>query len=293
MISYICPLCSAPLDMDGDALRCHRDGYINIPRDGVRDFLTEGEEAHHARFIEEYREIRSGEGRGSNDAAHYLALPSTEPGDPKAKEWRLRAESMEWLRRHLESARPNDRRAILDAGAGNCWLTRYLAAWGNDVVALDLNLDPYDGLLAGRHYLDALPITFERVRADFAHLPFADRSFDILLFNGALHYAEDLHAAIAEAVRATKPSGEIIIIDSPIYRSESSGLKMLAERERPGRARFLTFHLLEEIARDHRLTLEIDLPPSPLLKRLKRRITEIRLGREIAVMGRMKMKCEV
>lgn len=290
MIRYICPLCSTTLLAEGELLRCAHDGYTNTPVDGIRDFLLPEEESRHTRFIEEYRTIRASEGRGSNDPAHYLALPDVPADDPRRKEWKMRKESAAWLFEQLEQSGPHEGRRVLDAGAGNCWLTRWIAAWGNEAVALDLNIDRYDGLAVGRHYLASLPLTFERVRADFTHLPFPDGTFDVVIFNGAFHYAEERAAVLEEARRVTMQGGSIYIIDSPFYRDRSSGEKMLAERGAEGRAGFLTFDELRELAERVGLGIELHPPYASMLSRLKRKLTERRLGREIATMVRARLK---
>jgi SAM-dependent methyltransferase len=290
MITYACPLCGGALEADdgNGALRCARDGYVNAVVEGIGDFLTDNEAARHERFVEEYRAIREAEHRGSDDPAYYLALPDVPHDDPMRKEWALRKESASWLWEQLERWSPIGGKRILDAGAGNCWLTRWIAEWGNGAVALDLNIDPLDGLGAGRHYLASLPIRFDRVRADFAHLPFIDHSFDAVIFNGSFHYADDRGALIAEACRVTRPGGGIFIIDSPIYGKRASGEKMLAERAAKGRAGYLTFDELHDLAHAARLGIEIHRPYAGALSKAKRALTELRLGREIATMARVK-----
>lgn len=287
MIRYQCPNCAAVLVEEGGALVCPRDGYRNVPCGGIRDFLSADRARAHAGFLEEYRAIRDAEGRGSDDAALYLVLPSVPDGRADSKEWAMRAESMRWLREALGRMNRGAALRVLDAGAGNCWLTRRLAEWGHEAIALDLNLDERDGLAAGRHYLEALPLRFERVRSEYERLPFAAGSFDAVVFNGAVHYADDLRAVLAEACRVTVPGGAVIIIDSPIYSDFSSGMKMRAEREVKGRAGFLTFSDLGLIADELGLELHVDIPQLGALRRLKRRITEFRMSREIATMGRV------
>ncbi len=287
MIRYQCPNCAVVLVREGAALVCPRDGYRNLPEAGVRDFLPVDRARAHAAFLDQYRAIRDAEGRGSDDAAHYLALPTVPAGRADSKEWGMRAESLRWLHEALRGMNRGAALSVLDAGAGNCWLTRRLAEWGHEAVALDLNLDDRDGLGAGRHYLEALPIRFERVRSDYEGLPFAAGSFDAVVFNGAVHYADDLRAVLAEARRVTVPGGAVFLIDSPIYADAADGMRMLAERAVQGRAGFLTFDALRGAAEALGLELRVDIPRLGPLRRLKRRLTEVRMGRAIATMGRV------
>lgn len=283
---YACPRCRGTLDVAGGEMICPRDGYRAGLVDGIRDFMSPEELSRHEVFLDEYRAIRSSEGRGSDDPADYLELPFVRQDHPKSGEWRMRAESMAWLREHLARVGPAPR-TLLDAGAGNCWLTRRMAEWGHEAVALDMNVDAHDGLAAGRHYLEHLPLHFDRVRADFEHLPFADEVFDAVVFNGAFHYSQDMRASLAEAARTVRAGGAIIIIDSPIYADYASGMKMVAERAKPGRAAFLTYNGLRLMSAALDLGLRVDVPNPGIVARLKKRATEIRMGREIATMGRV------
>ncbi|NIR61833.1 MAG: SAM-dependent methyltransferase, partial [Gammaproteobacteria bacterium] len=61
---------------------------------------------------------------------------------------------------------------------------------------------------------------------------------DIAVFNAALHYAFDLRSALAEATRVVRPSGRIVVLDSPFYRTEADGRAMVEEKHRDGERRF-------------------------------------------------------
>lgn len=290
---YACPACGGLLHADNERLYCPRDGYENIPLNGIRDFLAADEYALHARFIEEYTAIRGAEKRGSDNPGYYLALPDTTAHDPLRKEWSMRRESLAWLGSRAHAGNAAAPLRVLDAGAGNCWLTRWLAAWGHEAIALDLNIDSYDGLAAGEHYLRMLPLKFGRVRADFSRMPFIDGAFDLVIFNASLHYAEHPRAVLAEACRVLGEGGRIIILDSPVYFSEESGLKMLAERGSNGRSRFFTIAGLEELARHLNSTLEIDRPQPSMHQCLRQRMLEYRKGREVAWMSRAVMEVKI
>ncbi|MBS1911072.1 MAG: class I SAM-dependent methyltransferase [Bacteroidetes bacterium] len=290
MIRYACPNCRGPLVEQGNDLLCACDGFLSTQCNGVRSFLSARQAECTASFVEEYGAIRSAEGRGSDAPEHYLALPDTPVADPKHQEWCMRGESMRWLMAVLARHSAGRTLAIVDAGAGNCWLSRHLAEAGHEVVALDVFADGRDGLGAGRHYLEHLPISFDRVLADYASLPFVDACVDVVIYNGAFHYAADMRGVLAEALRVLRPGGLAIILDSPIYSDYASGMKMLAERRIRGRSAFLTFAGLRLMADALALKLEIDAPHRSLFARAKRRLTEIRMGREVATMGRVVLR---
>ncbi len=287
-MKYLCPLCATPLRPDGDTLVCPRDGYTNTPENGIRDFLTGDELIHHIGFLNQYHEIKAAEGEESDDPEYYLSLPDVPANDPRKKEWLLRTESMEWLRFFLTTLYGRRKLTILDAGAGNGWLSRHIAEWGHHPVALDLSLDDREGLGAARHYLEQLPVAIDRVRADFGHLPFASGTFDVVVFNGSFHYAENPTKVMAEAVRVIKPEESILILDSPIYTDRASGLQMTEDREIPaGRAGFLTYDQLWFLGDELNLHMEAHPRAQTSFQTLKRRAVELRHGHEAARMDRI------
>ena len=187
------------------------------------------EAAARNRFLEEYRQIRYAEGRGSDDPGYYRALPFLDVSGRNSAMWQMRAATFHYFEKRiltsLESAaaRPLD---IIDLGAGNCWLSYRLALRRHRVSAVDIFLDSRDGLVAARHY----PVRFATIGAEFDHLPFPSSSFDIAIFNSSLHYSTDYQATLAESLRCLRPEGRLVILDSPIYRKRSHGERMAAER---------------------------------------------------------------
>ncbi len=87
---------------------------------------------------------------------------------------------------------------VLDLGAGSGWLSHRLATLGYRVVAVDRLDDEADGLGACRHY----PIAFPAVQADFDALPFEPHQFDLVVFDGSLHYSPNPAATLARGARA-------------------------------------------------------------------------------------------
>lgn len=296
-MELVCPECRAPLTRIEDTLVCDEHGRVAGVNNGVVDF-SEAEKDIHEEFLTSYRTIRAREGRGSTDPEWYRRLPEVAQGSAHAREWRLRSESLSWLKSYLtEGDRTEGNRNgdpplapdswVLDAGAGNCWLSHHLIGWGYRVVALDLNDDEFDGLGAARNYPAATLERLERICAPFEPLPFAENSFDLIVYNGAFHYALDNRKTLAEAVRVLRPGGRIIIIDSPFYHDASSGERMLAERGEPGRAGYLVYEHISQLAKEFNMEARYHLPTIGFLRRIKRRLTEIRLRREIATMPRI------
>lgn len=193
------------------------------------------------RFRAAYAEHRAAEGRGLGGPAELLALPCLTAG-PQAKQWAVRARTFD---RFLEGVlEPRAREAaprplhLLDLGAGNGWLAYRVCRLGHRATALDIREDAVDGLGAAGAYRSQLPMMFGRVVASFEALPLAAGAADVAVFNASIHYALDLRAALAEAVRVVVPGGRIVILDSPFYRSAAHGEAMVAEKRRLAARRF-------------------------------------------------------
>jgi ubiquinone/menaquinone biosynthesis C-methylase UbiE len=180
-------------------------------------------------FLEQYRQVRYAEGRGSEDPEYYRALPFADLGGRNSAMWAMRAKTYKYFERKILT--PLEKRAkhplaIIDLGAGNGWMSYRLELRGHCSVALDIFSDPFDGLLAARHY----PRSFPLVEAEFNALPFAPASFDLAVFNASIHYSADYASTLCEVRRILRPSGIVVILDSPIYRTPADGLLMVAER---------------------------------------------------------------
>jgi SAM-dependent methyltransferase len=100
----------------------------------------------------------------------------------------------EWL-----AAKPGER--ILDLGCGDGQLTQRIATSGACVVGVDVS--PEMVAAARGRGIDAQEGAAEL-------LPFADRSFDAVFSNAALHWVRDQDAMMAEARRVLKPGGRFV-----------------------------------------------------------------------------------
>ncbi len=221
-------------------------------------------------FLVQYATIRHAEGRGSNQGAYYRALPYADVSGRNSGQWRIRARSFDYfLRRVLaplekKLGRPLD---LLDLGAGNGWMTWRLTERGHRVVAVDIFMDDRDGLGAIRKYA-----RLNAVAADFDQLPFSAGRFDAAIYNASLHYSSDYCRTIAEARRCLRPSGTIVILDSPVYAQAEHGERMRRERqslfeqtygfrsEALGSIEYLDRAMLRRLSRDLRIELRLSRP---------------------------------
>lgn len=255
--SLHCPACRAELACAGDGpadevtcpqcrARWHRAPFLadggggaraaggaDRPAGGIWQLLRPQDRPAVERFLTDYTHIRRAEGRGSDDPAYYRNLPAVPADDALRWQWSMRATSWTHAEARLWPAGGPASR-VIDVGAGVGWLAHRLARAGHDVAAVDLSLDPYDGLGAARHYQHR----FTCVQAHFDHLPFGPGSADVVLFNASLHYSVDYRTTVAEALRVLRPEGVVAVLDSPIYRHDEAGRRMVAERHADFEARF-------------------------------------------------------
>jgi ubiquinone/menaquinone biosynthesis C-methylase UbiE len=97
---------------------------------------------------------------------------------------------------------------LLEIGCGEGRITAQLAGKATCLVAVDPSAE--DLLNAARRVDKAL---FSR--ASGVHLPFADRSFDTVLFTLSLHH-QDSRLALKEAGRVVAPDGRILVMEPAV-----------------------------------------------------------------------------
>lgn len=232
-----CPSCSADMGElvladAASSLRC-RCGFEIANREGVWRALPPCRELYFRRFVSEYAAIRQREGRGSITPKYYLNLPYRDLSGRNQWQWQIRARSFRCLERKFlpeVERKSGGSLAVLDIGAGNGWLSYRLGLRGHDCVALDLLDNDSDGLGATRHYRDSLRWPIAAIQAEMDHLPFADREFDVAIFNASFHYSENFPRTLSETIRCVRPGGAVVILDTPWYERDESGRAMVLEK---------------------------------------------------------------
>ena len=101
---------------------------------------------------------------------------------------------LEWL-----AAKPGEK--ILDLGCGDGQLTQRIAATGADVLGVDASPQMVRAARERGIVADL---------GDAEQLPYADKTFDAVFSNAALHWVRDQDAMIAQIDRVLKPGGRFV-----------------------------------------------------------------------------------
>lgn len=227
---FACPVCGTHLEVvSRDATRCPKDKNQFTRQDSIWRFLPPERLTYYSTFMSEYAAIRGAEKRGSSDPAYYRNLPFKDLSGVYSSDWRIRAKSYEMLVTEVFTPREVAFHSlkVLDLGAGNGWLSNRLALRGHYVAAVDLQINPVDGLGALQHYDQEIVA----LQAEFDHLPLLSQQADLVIYNASFHYSVDYINTLKEAQRVLKPNGNIVILDTPLYHNPDSGAHMVQERE--------------------------------------------------------------
>ncbi|MHB8748097.1 MAG: class I SAM-dependent methyltransferase [Aggregatilineales bacterium] len=230
-----CPICRVPLLLESaDCFKCRVCDRLYRRENGIWRFLTIEQQIHYAPFVGIYGGLRSDEGWERPDDTYYLNLPNVPDNDPQAPVWRIRRRTFNILRRILPSRRQI---WVLDLGAGNCWLSHHLALIGYRVVALDIRAVGRDGLENSGLYLKKGCPPFVRGQAGADALPVTENQIGLCVMSGAFHYLNP-EQTLQNVFRVLTPGGKLIVMDSPVYRQEKSGIQMIREHQAQFRAQY-------------------------------------------------------
>jgi SAM-dependent methyltransferase len=239
-VGWCCSYCSGPLVAQEHSLFCPAEGRFFATVDGVHRLLPEERRREIRPFVELYQRVRRDEGWRLEPG-----LPDVPKGHPRAGLWQVRAQRFRDGLARSAAVLGRGPWRVLEVGAGSAWASLRLLEQGHRVAAVDVNLDPDDGLVAPNREL-ADPAALPRAEAEMSALPLEPGSFDLVLAAGSLHYAASLTATLVELRRVTRREGVLLVLDSPVYRRRPDGEAMVAARMR-GQARRYSLVLSREV----------------------------------------------
>lgn len=161
-----------------------------------------------------YHALRTKEQRIYTDE-QLIKLPNIDKQHPYYGEWKIRKHSAERLIRYLKKKKAPLQ--ILEVGCGNGWLANKIATINTaSVVAIDSNAVE---LNQAKSVFKSNNLHFELM--SFKGLAFKDKKFDVILFAASIQYFPILEAILTEAKSCLTYDGEIHIIDTNFYDSNS------------------------------------------------------------------------
>ncbi|UOF89639.1 class I SAM-dependent methyltransferase [Fodinisporobacter ferrooxydans] len=102
-------------------------------------------------------------------------------------------------------ARPVRGEKAIDLGCGTGTYAYWLRDMGLSVVGVDLSQDMLE-VARGKRKNE---VTFQK--ADLAHLPFGDNTFDLAICNVVLEFIDEPATVLREGFRVLKPGGRLIV----------------------------------------------------------------------------------
>ncbi len=107
---------------------------------------------------------------------------------------------------------------LLDVGTGTGRIAELFAPRASKVTGFDKSPEM---LRIARARLQGLPADrHELAQGDFGQMPFADATFDTVLFHQVLHYAQDPATVLVEAARVARPGARIAVVDFAAHDRE-------------------------------------------------------------------------
>jgi SAM-dependent methyltransferase len=229
-----CPLCGGRLCNTDDGMSCPADGGdFPIHPSGLLDLRPPNGRAAADAFAAQYRTGRLVDGWRPLSPEVARALPDGHPTGFTRLYWAVRRESWAVLTTLLRECGTTPL-TIADLGAGFPWLSHRLASLRHVVLAIDLSPDIDFGLGAAQLFPTARlwddpvgaswqPDGFLPVLGDLEQPPLAAAAYDVVICNASLHYARDLRSAVARMAQTLRPSGALVIVDSPIVSASHPG----------------------------------------------------------------------
>jgi ArsR family transcriptional regulator len=100
---------------------------------------------------------------------------------------------------------------VADIGCGDGHLTLEMARWAKQVTGIDRSDDRLERAKALATARRVTNVVWKK--GDLLRLPLRDESIDLAVFSQSLRYATDPERALAEAVRAVRVRGRILVLD--------------------------------------------------------------------------------
>ena len=150
---------------------------------------------------------------------------------------------------------PVGNETVLEVAAGTCAFGRIIAPHVSHITEFDVT----EAMLAvGKSENEKIGVkNADYVIGEAERLPFADKTFDIVVSRLAFHHFADADAVFAEMSRAVKPGGKIVVADmlarDGVGRDVADKYETLRD---PSHIRCITLDEFTALAEKHRCSVE-------------------------------------
>jgi trans-aconitate methyltransferase len=144
-------------------------------------------------------------------------LPFVGKAHPLHKEWDLRTITADSFCSYLKSK--NTTGPVLDLGCGNGWFTNHLSkCFANGTIyGMDVNI--FELEQAARLFQSS-KVKF--IYGDVFEDIFENNAFALIVLNSSIQYFPNAKSLLTRLIDLLQPAGEIHLLDSPLYASESA-----------------------------------------------------------------------
>lgn len=180
----------------------------------INGFLSQSHALPVHAFEKLYIELRYTEGRIYNEK-EIAELPIVAAADPHHKEWLLRKNSCDKLKRYIK--RHPKICNILEVGCGNGWLSAQLTSVTKGcVTGVDINVLELE---QARKVFNNIP-NLNFMEGDIRDGILGDNKYDLIVFAASVQYFKSLKEILKTATKYLALQGEIHIIDTHFYKPD-------------------------------------------------------------------------
>lgn len=204
---FVCPLCRGPLRAEVDSYACAACGRTHSVVDRIPVLLPDGTLAEQ----DEIDHIHAGHDHAAGRHAHKAAqsqhfdravAEAFEIDRPHGTPRLYRFLLGEKFRRAVAPIRPHlPGASVLTVCGGSGMDAEYFARAGAAVTSSDLSLG---AATRAKARSDRYDLGIQSIVADVEHLPFADRSADLVAVHDGLHHLDDPYVGLSEMARVAR-----------------------------------------------------------------------------------------
>lgn len=191
----------------------------------------------------EYREFLQYESGKAEEDAQNIAGNAPEPWVEVRRRFEPAADRALAMLLEQPESRQRIRGAVMDLGAGTCWLSAEVSKVEGVQEVFCVDLSPRFLEETGTRVMRHLGAELDKVTlvaSDFSRLPLPDQSLDCVFLFAAIHHSLAPLRTLYEARRCLRPGGTLFVLEGPpgLLHLRRARVNALAETRRSGCTEF-------------------------------------------------------